>query len=153
PKRLFDEVQDTLAGRFNVRTKGHQFLFRRLIACKGCGYSLIGETKKGHIYYRCHTRVCPEKGIREEAVAAVVEGALKKLEFSEVENESFGRAIQTLKENWFKQKEEELAVLNVKREQVTERLNRLTDAYLDQALERDLFETRKTALLMERRAI
>ena len=41
----------------------------------------------------------------------------------------------------------------MKSEQVSERLTRLTDAYLDQAIERDLFEERKAALLFERQAV
>jgi hypothetical protein len=36
---------------------------------------------------------------------------------------------------------------------VTERLNRLTDAYLDQALDKEMFESRKAALLAEKRAL
>jgi hypothetical protein len=37
--------------------------------------------------------------------------------------------------------------------QVKDRLNRLTDAYLDNAIDHETFEQRKTALLMERRGI
>src|SRR5947209_9618245 len=37
--------------------------------------------------------------------------------------------------------------------QVKDRLNRLTDAYLDNAVDNEIFEERKTALLMERRGI
>jgi site-specific DNA recombinase len=152
-KRLFDDVQDMLAGRFNRRTQVHDFLFRRLVTCKGCGYSLIGERQKGHVYYRCHSHECPMKGIREEAVALVVERSLRKLQFSAGEKEYFAVAIQRLKANWFQEKEKQLGNLNVKLQQVAERLTRLTDVYLDQALERDLYEERKTALLFERRAI
>lgn len=43
--------------------------------------------------------------------------------------------------------------LSIHREQVTERLARLTDAYLDQSIEKELFEERKTTLLLERKAI
>ena len=46
-KALFDRVQNILNGKTNTRSIRHDFLFRRLLACKHCGYSLIGETHKG----------------------------------------------------------------------------------------------------------
>ena len=61
--------------------------------------------------------------------------------------------ITELKERWIHDKEQQLANLSVTYEQVSERLTRLTDAYLDQAIERALFEERKAALLFERQAI
>ena len=93
------------------------------------------------------------KGIREEAVASVVEQNLQRLQFSAEEKEYLAAAIQRLKANWFQEKEQRLVVLNVKLQQVSERQKRLTDAYLDQAVERDLYEARKTALFFEKRAI
>src|SRR5213593_4350533 len=46
-KSLFDRVQKILDGRLNTRSQKHDFLLRRLVACKLCEYSLIGETQKG----------------------------------------------------------------------------------------------------------
>src|SRR5258708_11108048 len=57
-KHLFDDVQDMLAGRFNTRTKPHDFLFRRYITCKGCQYSFIGEVQKVPLYHRSHPKTC-----------------------------------------------------------------------------------------------
>jgi site-specific DNA recombinase len=152
-KRLFEDVQDMLAGRFATRTKAHDFLFRRFITCQGCGYSLIGELQKGNVYYRCHTKSCPMTSIREEAVRASVEENLAKLTFSDREKSYLAMRIQELKENWVSEKEQQLSNLNVKLQQVTERLNRLTDAFLDGTIEKELYEERKAALLFEKRAI
>ena len=151
-KRLFDEVQDMLTGRYNTRTTTHEFTFRRFITC-ACGYSLIGELQKGNVYYRCQTDDCPTKTIREETVQSLVNQELQRLQFSEVERQSLEDAIRVLKANWFTEKEKHVAALSAKREQLTERLNRLTDAFLDQAIERELYEEKKTALLFERRGI
>ncbi len=152
-KRLFDDVQDILEGRFNTRTQKHEFLFRRLVRCKGCGYSLIGETKKGYTYYRCHTKGCPTMGVREEVIDATVTQALKRLTFNEAEKAYLAKRIAVLKERWITDKEHEVANLRIKHEQVTERLTRLTDAYLDQAVDRQIFDERHASLLFERRAI
>jgi hypothetical protein len=40
------------------RDELYAFLFRRRLTCKGCEYSLVGETHKGHIYYGCQIRGC-----------------------------------------------------------------------------------------------
>jgi DNA invertase Pin-like site-specific DNA recombinase len=152
-KRLFDDVQDMLARRFGTKAKTHEFIFRRFITCKGCGYSLIGELQKRRVYYRCHTKDCLMTGVREEAVATVIETNLQRLQFSTKEKEYLASAIRRLKANWFEEKERQLGALNVKLQQVSERLNRLTDAYLEQVIERDLYQERKTALLFEKRAI
>lgn len=50
-----------------------------------------------------------------------------------------------------KHQENMIKALDLRLAQLNDRLTRLTDAYLDQAAERDLFEQRKTALLGERR--
>jgi site-specific DNA recombinase len=114
---------------------------------------LIGELQKGTVYYRCHTKNCPMKGIREEAVATIVGRTLRDLEFTNAEKEYLAKRIQTLKANWFEEKEKQLGNLSVTLQHVSERLNRLTDAYLDGTIEREIYEERKAALLFERRAI
>jgi hypothetical protein len=58
-----------------------------------------------------------------------------------------------MKAVWIANREKELQVLKLKIEQTTERLNRLTDVYLEGALEREMFEERKRGLIGERRAL
>ncbi len=92
-------------------------------------------------------------GIREEEIAAVVDRQLRNLSFNADEMAYLTQAITRLKANWVEEKERQLAILNARLQQVTERLNRLTDAYLDHAIENLLYEDRKTALLFEKKAI
>jgi hypothetical protein len=93
------------------------------------------------------------KGMREEAVTSVVERSLRELEFTKAEKEYLAKRIQVLKTNWFEEKEKQLENLNVTLQHVSERLNRLTDAYLDGTIEKEIYEERKAALLFERRAV
>ena len=152
-KSTFDRVQDILHGRVGTRVKVHDFLFRRFLKCRSCGYSLIGEVQKGILYYRCHTKSCPTTNVREDVVAASVSQELMKLQFTEPEKDFLRARIVQLKASWMEDRERHLHTLNLKIQQITERLNRLTDAYLDQVLDRDLFEERKAAMIFERRAI
>lgn len=152
-KSLFDRVQDILHGRVGTRVYLNDFLFRRYVICTGCGYSLIGERQKGHTYYRCHAKACPRTIVREEAIAVTVAEGLKQLQFSEREKVYLTERITELKANWIKDRESALQAMKMRNEQVIERLNRLTDAYLDQAVEKEMFEERKTALIHERRTL
>src|SRR5262249_15843889 len=145
-KHLFQEVQDILDGRFSARPEKHNFLFRKLVKCKTCGYSLAGELQKGHIYYRCHTRTCPITSIREEVIEAAVEENLQKLTFTEAEKRYCKGAIERLKADWIEERERLLTQTNVRLQQVSDRIKRLTDAYIDQAIEKGLFEERKASL-------
>lgn len=152
-KRLFKEVQDILDGRLTARPEKHEFLFRRLVKCKHCQYSLIGERQKGHVYYRCHTKACPTTSIREEAIDTVISENLQKLIFTDGEKEYLNDALGTLKHHWLEERERHIAQTNLRLKHVADRMNRLTDAYLDQAIERPLFEERKAALFFEQQEI
>lgn len=152
-KTLFDRVQDILHGRVGTRVNVHDFLFRRFVKCDQCGRSLIGESQKGITYYRCHARTCPKRIVREDEIAAVIHEALKALAFSPEEKSYLNERIIELKANWIKNREAHSQALTMRITQVIERLNRLTDAYLDQALEKELFEERKTTLIQERRML
>ncbi len=72
PVALFERVQDRLHGRTHRKVTRHDFIFRQLLTCGECGKRLRGELQKGHVYYRCHTRSCPTKCIREEVVDEAV---------------------------------------------------------------------------------
>lgn len=152
-KALFEQVQSILRGKVNSRSQKHEFLFRKIIKCALCGYKLIGETHKGHVYYRCHVKNCPNTGIREEAVSDAVDEKLATLVFSNAEKEQIALELWNLKRSWHKARAEHVSTLLLKSDVVAERLSRLTDAFLDASIEKDLFEQKKTALLLERRQI
>ena len=150
-KALFDRTQQVLAGKTNTRVIAHDFLFRRLLKCKCCGYSLIGERQKGHVYYRCHTRDCPPTSVREEIVEVAFLRAIEPLQLADTERAHVQSRIPGLAAKWERGRAAQEQALSLRLAQVRELLGRLTDAYLDQSVEKDLFEERKTALLLERR--
>jgi hypothetical protein len=56
----------SISGNFTAARVRHDFPFRQLFWCKLCGRSLIPESQKGHVYYRCQNKHCQTKGIRQE---------------------------------------------------------------------------------------
>ena len=149
-RQLFEQVQKILHGKTNTRSFKHDFLYRRRLACKSCGYSLVGERQKGYVYYRCQVSDCPTTCVREEAVEGAVLDRLARLQFSKGEHAWFGPKLVQMKLRNTEEQEKVVAALTLQLAQIDDRLNRLTDAYIDRLIEKDLFEQRKSALLMER---
>jgi site-specific DNA recombinase len=152
-KSLFDRVKNVLTGKFNGRTQRHAFLFRRMLSCGVCGYSLVGERQKGHVYYRCHGEHLPRASIREEVVENQFIQLLQAIGFSDEEKAYFQSRILKLRESWKTHREIEIRNVRLQLDHLKDRRNRLTDAYLDQILDKTTFEERKNALLLEEKAL
>jgi site-specific DNA recombinase len=152
-KSLFDRAGFVLSGKASRRSKRNGFLFRRLLRCKHCGYSLIGERQKGHVYYRCHTRTCPRACVREDAVEEALFDALRAAEFSPDEYAVLKRKVHEFRRDFAVERAYQGQSLDLSLSKVKTRLSGLVDAYAEGAIERDLFEERKQALLLERKDI
>jgi DNA invertase Pin-like site-specific DNA recombinase len=150
-KLLFDRVQGVLTGKINTRSKRHNYEFRRMLTCS-CTYSLIGERQKGTVYYRCHDKLCPQIAIREDVVGMEAAQFIQKFRFNEDEVAYFKAKILKMKKDWETRQEDDTRNLNMKLGQIKDRLNRLTDAYLDAALDKEMFEARKKSLLIDQKA-
>lgn len=149
-RRLFDRVRAVMSGKINTTTTRFDRLYRRRIQCKSCRYSLVGEGHKGHVYYRCQTRSCPTTCIREEAVDAEVLGLLARIRLSKTEQMYARQQLQQMRGEAEKHVAHSISALTLKFSQIEERLSRLTDALIDSLIDKETFEQRKKALLMER---
>jgi site-specific DNA recombinase len=152
-KALFDRVQERLHGKAVLTTEKHVFAFRRLLRCATCHRSLIGERQKGHTYYRCHSATCPSLCLREEAVDSAFREVLRPLVFSKGEEANLLEAAKAVRASWFTRKKVELEGVRSRLGAVNARLTRLTDALLDDTIDKVLFEERRGALLHEKRAL
>lgn len=153
-KRLFDEVQRVLAGNVTAALKlKHEFLFRRLFWCKRCGHTLIPERQKGHVYYRCQRKLCPTKCIREEPIDQKISANLESISLEPAQHAYLSKKLNDLKGDWAQNRNRAIESVEIQLAQAKDRLTRLTDAYLDNAIDRETFEQRKAALLMERRSM
>lgn len=152
PKALFERVQAILRGKTNAVAIKHSFVFRRLLSCKGCGYSLIGEMQKGHVYYRCHTKRCPTTGVREEFIEEKIQESFTGLQLKEEDYRDLSFLVSESRGNWKDEREKLLKTLQLSLKQIEGRLGKLTDAYLDGVLDKETFLARKESLLMEQKA-
>lgn len=153
--KTFETVQFVLDGKRVDRRENHVFLFSRLVRCARCGYSLIAELQKGHAYYRCHNRpfknpkVCPPTSIREEQLDSVVVEALMQVDLTEEEYRAGREFIQTHREGIEQNRRERERALNLRHEQLRNRLSTLADVLLDGSIDHSLYEEKHKALLKE----
>lgn len=149
-KSLFDEVQRLLDSRAPKQSQTHDFLFRQLFECEHCERSMIGEEQKGYIYYRCHTSDCSTKCIRENDLKDDILTTLDPLRLESDEISILDAHLADLKERWEDDRQSQIQSLELQLEKLDSRLDRLTDAFLDETLEEELFERKKASLLDER---
>ncbi len=152
-KALYDRVQAVLRGKLVLKVYKHDFLFRRAVRCAGCGCNLVGERQKQyHIYYRCHSEQC-RVSVREDFLDHAVQIALIALRW-DAREEAAAHAIAASQNA---HAVDEIAQLRrslmMQIAKCDERLERLMDALLDQAIERERYERRKHAILMEQRTL
>lgn len=147
--RLYRAVQDIIDHKSNTKAQRFDFVYRRFIRCGFCGYSLVGEQQGGRAYYRCHTRGCVTTGIREDAITTRLNETVYSIRFTQREVLQMLPKFAALDSNWVEKQTKLLTALQLQINAQEEREQRLTDAFLDQAIDRDTFNRRRTALLLE----
>lgn len=152
-KKLFERVQDMLAGKNIEKKQKHVMLFRKLLKCKLCGEALIGERQKGHVYYRCHRKACPQKTIREETVENAIGIILRELRFTPAENRVIRTITKQSYDSFAEFRATQTKALHLQLEQLQVRLGKLTDAYIDGVIEKEIYLHKKNSLIVEEQEI
>ena len=150
---LFLQVQNILRCKTNVKQLKHAFLFRRLIKCNECNYTLIGEKQKGHIYYRCHSKNCHTKGIREELIEKLVLNSFENIQFYHIEERVLNELLQDIQQNWEKTQTKLEESYKMQKHKLALKLDRLTDAYIENTIDKEVFEDKKEKLMIEQQGL
>lgn len=155
----FETAQAMLAGKRQDRSRSTLFAYSRIVRCRTCGYSLIAERQKGHVYYRCHDRPfknpahCPPTSIREEQLDEAVLGRMREIDLSDNE---LSLARTYLEERKKERETNRIAAshaLRLQFDQIQSRLEKLTDALVDGAIEKSVFHHKQDALLLDQARI
>jgi site-specific DNA recombinase len=148
-KELFDRVQVILRGRVKRSGYKHEHLYRRDLVCTSCGNHLIGETQKGHVYYRCHIKSCPKTSVKEESVSLSLSTDLKHLNaFSEAHPRLEGILKQRLKAA-SRDTIDTLHELELRKAWIIQRVSALADALLDGVIDKATHHEKKNHLALE----
>lgn len=147
-KPLFNKVQQVLSGKCVLRTRSHRFIFSRLIRCGSCGRSLIAESQKGHVYYRCHRH---SEILKQQMIEGKFSEVFERLKLLPEEETLIDLMLSKKKEGWQAEAKQWMKTGELQLSSIEQRIGRLTDAYLDGLVDKLEFEQKKTALLLERR--
>ena len=152
-KALFDACRARAAGRLVSPTRQwgkSENNFRGLIVCQSCNRRLYAETQKGHVYYRCHTSVCKGTCLSESLVQRAIELPLSYLPTPPVLMESLAEMFRIHTKDQADIAQESARLLNLRLNQITARAEVLTDIFIEGAIDRQSYDTRKSAIQNER---
>jgi len=146
---LFKRVQSILRGNTNQKVSKHDFKLKKLISCQHCGFSLTGETQKGHVYYRCHTKGCITKAVREMIIEDYLQKVFATTELYAEESLILEKLLCNTEHEWMEKQAGLLNSIKLQQAQLNHKVDRLTDCYLEGDLDKETFERRKENLLIE----
>jgi site-specific DNA recombinase len=147
----FQRVQDIKSGKTTKKVTRHNHLFRGLFRCQHCARSLIGELHKGRVYYRCQTKNCPTKSLREDEIDRVIVNLLSCLTLSEHDLKAALERLPALITPLVA--EDEINGITLQAVQVEHRLDRLTDMALDNLIEPEAYQKKKQSLMLEQQRL
>ena len=146
---LFKKTQKVLEGKTVKNVIKHDFPFRRTIRCKYCKLCLIAERQKGYVYYRCHTKDCPTKTIRQERIENAFRQFYLDISITEIElDEVTQDVIKSNQENNGIAKND-LKELNFKKSTLDDRLDKLADAVIDGLIDKEVYNRKKRKVIEE----
>jgi DNA invertase Pin-like site-specific DNA recombinase len=124
-RQVFEIVQRILEGKTVVRTHRHEFAYSRMIRCALCTQTSMAEVQKGHTYYRCHTRGCQTKTIREERIEEAIAESFAPLQLNGEEVAYMRRWFTWKRAHQQEDSERQIEACNLQLSQIRDRLSRL----------------------------
>lgn len=149
-KYQFDQVQNILHGRTKNTGIKYSFRYRKSIKCLHCHYNLIAERQKGKVYYRCQTKDCPRACIREDLIDEQMQTMIDQLSLPTSVINQLEEEFTILQAERYQQQDELIQSAKLKLADIDERINRLTDAYIDRMIDKETFDNRNKKLMHER---
>lgn len=144
---LFEQVQRIKAGKSGKKVTRHNHRYRGLFRCRECMGAMIPERQKGHVYYRCQTRECPTKTVREEAIEDAVVRLLQRVKLTDEDIATLTADLEA----WIgkRSNSDDTKTIAAQLAALRDRLERLTDAVIDRLIDQETFNHRKQAILLQ----
>ena len=167
-KKLFDQAQEMLKlrGKPDRKAKNEPQPFCGLISCASCGMMITGEYKvkkqkngnvHEYIYYHCTKKnkmvKCPEPCIRQEELDNQLSSLIQKvslpknwaIELNRLALQDHKNSSQSLTA-CVKEKQEKIF-------NISQKLERLLNGYLDQDIEKEIYRSEKSKLLLSKKSL
>ena len=148
---LFEEVQDVKAGRCGKKVTRHNHTYRGLFRCGQCQRAMIPELQKGRVYYRCHTRTCGTTTVREDKLEDAIQKALSLVHLTDRDVDWISVEVG----KWLDARSDASRLLSLTEQinQVTDKIESLTDALIDRLIDKTVFNERKAKLTLQKKRL
>jgi site-specific DNA recombinase len=147
---LFRRVEELKSGKYHKKVLHHFHIYRGLFLCANCGNKLIAERQKIYVYYRCHTKNCRTQCVREEHIESGVQDAFDRIDITDRDFERLRSSISC----WYEERRHAFGTanaLNLRKSEITARIEALTDALIDRLIDKEVYSKRKERLMIESR--
>lgn len=142
----FKRVAYIKEGRYAKKNTQHNHLLRRLFYCASCTALLCPERQKGNVYYRCHSKGCSVNTVREEFLETAIVAALNSFQFAKNDLNKFDDEVEKWKNSC--QWNNILRSIDLRLNEAEARIQRLTDLLIDASIDKDTYNERREALLI-----
>lgn len=148
---LFERVQAIKSGKAGPKVTRHDHIYRGLFRCGHCGGPMVPELQKGNVYYRCPKRECPTKTVREETIEVAIKACMLRTELTAPDRNTFEVWVAA----WIASPEdqEREKTWRLRKANIQDRIDRLTDALVDRLIDREAFAARRQRLALEEEAL
>ena len=155
-KKLFDSVQEVMMRKSKPKSRGLKpFLYRGFFRCGECGCFITTETQKGHNYLRCTKRKnpCSQKYAREEIITSEIQKEIKKVSLPD--DWASWMLVENRKDILSKAQSSTLFADKTKSDisLLDSKLEKLINAYLENALSLDEYRDMKNKLVNEKQLL
>ena len=156
-KKLFDEVQAVLKQRSRPRKANEPKAYCGLLSCGECDMGITAEVQKGHTYYRCTRKSkvihCTQPYIREEELDRQLSQLLQTVSLPA----DWAAKLNEMLEKDSKQAAQSCAAFvqesRTKVQNLSSKLQRLLDSYLDQDIEQETYRNKKAELMSNKKSL
>ena len=147
--KTFDRVQLILDNRSTSFGLRHNYLFRRKVTCLHYGHILSGEKQKGMVYYRCQTKDCKTKTIREDWMERYFRNQLHVMSLHRSEVKELREILREERENTIELNRKGLQSIGLAMKNLEMKRERLLDAYLEGVIPPDGYQRSQNKLVNE----
>ena len=167
-KKLFDTVQTAFEKRRHKRTTktNEPKPFCKLLRCASCDMMVTGENqtkrqKNGNVhrytYYHCTKERksaprCPEPHIREELLDRQLTKMLQEYAMPKAWADKLCELMETDQANEQNRNQAQMGGLRVNIVQLSAKLQRLLDSYLDQDIDRETYTSKKAEIMSQKKS-
>jgi len=167
-KKIFDKVQEILKqrGRPHHKQKNEPQPFCGLLKCGNCGMAITGEYKvkkqkngniHNYVYYHCTRKnksiECKEPCIRQEKLDKQISSLLQKFSLKKDWAKELNKMLEKDKTKTAQSFAAFVQEAQNKVKEISGKLQRLLDGYLEQDIEREIYRTEKAKLLSEKKSL